>query len=440
MNMDIPAVLLVNLGTPLSPAPADVRKFLRTFLGDRRVVEIPPVLWKPLLEGIILRTRPKHSARLYQSIWDIGEVTGSPLQYWSERQRDALAGRLGESAHVTLAMRYSEPTIGDTLSELRDRGYRRVLVVPLYPQYAASTVASVNDEVARWLLAERDQMAVSVLHSYPDFPPYIEALALAVEKHWAEHGELDPSRGDRLVLSFHSIPMSVHKAGDPYRNECELTARLLAQRLHLDMGSLADTAGACPLDTSASTTNAVVTAGAARTSDVSRVDNAASAAAVTSSAANATDAADAARAADSLTAAGVVDTGTGGRGNVATAHGVTDAHNGGGDVNTAAAATRGECVVTYQSVFGPAQWIGPATIDTVRALGRAHARRVDVICPGFTADCLETLQEINMLNREEFVRAGGGQFHYIPWANAEQPWLAALEQLVRRELPTRSGD
>lgn len=388
MRMDIPAVLLVNLGTPANPTPAAVRTFLRTFLSDRRVVEMSPLLWRPILEGIILRVRPRHSAQLYQSVWNIDGITGSPLQYWSERQRDALAQRFGESVHVALAMRCSKPTIREALSDLRDQGYQQVLVVPLYPQYAASTVATVNDEVARWLLAERDHMAISVLHSYPDFPPYIEALALAVEKHWEAHGTLDCARGDRLLLSFHSIPLAVHKAGEPYRRECELTAQLLAQRLNLDIVTVE---GVCDESVTDSGKSGVDTAGPAN-GDTASGDG-------------------------------------GGRGDLGD----------GDECNILSDGGCGGLSVTFQSVFGPAKWIGPATIDTVRALGRAHAQRVDIICPGFTADCLETLQEINMLNREEFKRAGGGEFHYIPWANAEQPWLEALERLVRRELPARYG-
>ena len=328
-RLERPVVLLVNLGTPDSPAPADVRPFLRKFLGDPRIIEMPRAVWKPILEGIILRTRPKESGKLYESIWDLGEVQGSPLTYWSEQQRKAIADRLGDAAHVALAMRYSDPEVPAALDSLMDQGFHRVLVVPIYPQYSATTVAPIIDEVAHWLLKRRDQPEVRTLRSFPAAPAYISALAQALRCYWAEHGEPNFEAGDKLLLSFHSIPEAMSKAGDPYKEECELTAELLRAELGLEQAS---------------------------------------------------------------------------------------------------------AVTTYQSVFGPAKWIGPATIDTVQQLAEAGSRRVDVICPGFTSDCLETLQEIDMLNRETFMEAGGKEFHYIPWANAAEPWLDALEEQVRLRL------
>ena len=324
-----PAVLLVNLGTPESPEPRHVRTFLRTFLSDSRVIEMPKALWQPILEGIILRVRPKHSGELYQSVWDLGEVEGSPLAFWSERQLAELQNRLGVEAHVELAMRYSEPTIPHALSDLRARGFERILVVPMYPQYSATTTASIIDEVARWLLGQRDQPEIRTLRSFPESPAYVQAVAKAVEQYWTEHGQPDFAAGDRLLLSFHSIPEAMRKAGDPYHDECEASARLIRSAL-----------------------------------------------------------------------------------------GLQDEY----------------MLTTYQSVFGPAKWIGPATIDTVGELGAKGVKRVDVVCPGFTADCLETVQEIDMLNRDTFLEAGGQEFHYIPWGNGAEPWIDALEYEVRTRL------
>lgn len=330
-----PAVLLVNLGTPDSPAPADVRRFLRTFLTDRRVIEMHPMIWRPILEGIILRTRPKASGALYEEIW--GEksgagVVGSPLMHWSLAQTEALRTRLNGTADVFLAMRYSCPTVQDMLTKLQSLGYRQVLILPMYAQYSCTTVASIMDEVSRWLMESRNQIEIRTVRSFPDDPLYIDALAAAIERTWDTQGRPDFSAGDKLLLSFHSIPQSMSDDGDPYVTECYTTASALTQRL-----------------------------GIAGTDGVE---------------------------------------------------------------------------VTFQSVFGPAQWVGPATIDTVKKLGESGTRRIDVICPGFLADCLESVHEINILNRSEFVKAGGSNegFTYIPWANAEPAFIDALEGQVRSHL------
>ena len=319
-----PAVLIVNLGTPEEPTAKKVRPYLREFLSDRRVIETHPALWRPILEGVILRVRPKDSARKYASIW-LDE--GSPLMYWTQRQREELALALGEDVEVRIAMRYGEPGVQDELTRLHRDGFRRVLVLPVYPQYAASSAGTVVDEVARWILAARDQMEIRTIRSFPDSTPYIEALACALEDSWVRNGRPDFAAGDRLITSFHSIPQAMHEAGDPYRFECEETARLLRERLGLAEQDL---------------------------------------------------------------------------------------------------------LVCFQSVFGPAQWIGPATIDTVARLGKEGVRRLDVICPGFMADCLETLEEINILNRETFLEAGGREFHYAPWANDSQGCVATLHEQTLR--------
>ena len=334
-----PAVLLVNLGTPDSPAPADVRRFLRTFLTDRRIIEMHPMIWRPILEGIILRIRPKASGALYEEIW--GEkggvgVTGSPLMHWSLAQTEALRTRLDGTADVFLAMRYSTPTVPDMLTELQSQGYQQVLIVPMYAQYSCTTVASIMDEVSRWLMKTRNQIEIRTLRSFPDDPLYIEALATAIERTWNTQGRPDFSAGDKLLLSFHSIPQSMSDDGDPYVAECYTTAKALTERLRMA--------------------------------------------------------------------------------------GSDGAENG--------------VEVTFQSVFGPAKWVGPATIDTVKKLAESGTHRIDVVCPGFLADCLESVHEINILNREEFVKAGGPDegFTYIPWANAEPAFIDALEGQVRSRL------
>ena len=327
-----PALILANLGTPAEPRPRAVRSFLREFLSDRRVVEMHPLLWRPVLEGIILRVRPRASAAKYATVWRPGEETsrsGSPLMHYSERQGELLQQELGESVQVRIAMRYGQPALRRVMGELMEAGCRRIALLPLYPQYAASSAGTVVDEAARFILASRNQPELRTVRSFETAPAYIEALATALEQHWRVHGRPDPAAGERLLLSFHSIPQAMHDAGDPYRAECERTVELLSQRLNLPDG-LAQ--------------------------------------------------------------------------------------------------------LTFQSVFGPAAWIGPATIDAVGELGSAGCPRLDVICPGFLSDCLETLEEINQLNRETFTTAGGGSFHYIPWGNDSDGAIATLAEQARNVL------
>lgn len=317
-----PAVLIVNLGTPEAATAKKVRPYLREFLSDRRVIEMSPALWRPILEGIILRVRPKDSAEKYASIWT---PEGSPLMHWTLRQRDELAERLGQDVEVRVAMRYGKPGIQSELDRLYKDGFRKVLIFPLYPQYAASSAGTVVDEVARWTLAARDQLEIRTIRSFPEAPAYVDALCSAIEKSWSENGRPDFQAGDKLITSFHGIPKAMHEGGDPYRYECEATAARVRERLGL---------------------------------------------------------------------------------------------------------TEDQLMVTFQSVFGPAEWLKPATIDTVEELGKNGTRRVDVICPGFMADCLETLEEINILNRDTFTGAGGSEFHYIPWANDSEGCINVLEEQV----------
>lgn len=322
-----PAVVLLNLGTPDAPTPSAVRRYLRQFLSDRRVVEMHPALWRPVLEAFVLTSRPRSSAAKYASVWT---DEGSPLLVHSRAQRDGVAAALAsEGVEVRTAMTYGSPSVAEVLDELANLGRRRVLVVPMFAQYSGSSTAAALDAVHRHALAARDQPELRLVRSYPDDPGYVEALAVAVEKSWAGRGRPDPDAGDRLLLSYHSIPAAMVAAGDPYPAECARTTAALADRLGLP----------------------------------------------------------------------------------------------------------GEAVVeTFQSVFGPAEWIGPATIDTVARLARSGTRRLDVLCPGFAADCLETLEEIDMLNREAFHAAGGAEFTYVPWGNGEQAWIDALTDIVRTHL------
>ncbi len=318
------AVLLVNLGTPDAATASALRRYLAEFLSDPRVVEIPRALWWLILHGIILRTRPKRSAVKYASVW---MPEGSPLAVWSQRQADAVAAQLasrGHSVSVRLAMRYGNPSLPSTLDALRAEGATRVLVLPLYPQYAAATTASVVDKVMQWAARSRRLPELRFVAEYHDDPGYITALAQGARAHWAEHG-----RGDKLLLSFHGVPERSLHLGDPYHCQCHKTARLLAAEL----GLKAD-----------------------------------------------------------------------------------------------------EVVVTFQSRFGKAQWLQPYTEATLRSLAASGLKRIDVMCPGFVADCLETLEEINQEAREAFLTAGGQQFSYVACLNDSVPWIEALSTLTERHL------
>jgi ferrochelatase len=331
-NQERTAVLWCNLGSPDEPTAAAVRPYLADFLGDPRVVEIPRALWAPILHGIILRTRPAKSAAKYASIWT---PEGSPLKVWTQKQAKLLAGWLGERGHrvtVREAMRYGSPSIAAQLDALKAEGATRVLVLQAYPQYSATTTASVVDAVHAWGARVRRLPEFRFVNQYHDDPLYIEALAASVTRHWKDHG-----RPDQLLMSFHGIPERNIKLGDPYQAQCLATAGLLAERLQL---------------------------------------------------------------------------------------------------------AREQYRVTFQSRFGRARWLEPYTEPTLRELGTAGVARVDVMCPGFPADCLETLEEIAMEGREAFLHAGGKEFHYIPCLNDSREWITALAGIAERHLggwPTRSG-
>lgn len=327
------ALLLINLGTPDAPTTSAVRRYLREFLSDPRVVELPRVLWWPILNGIILNTRPKKSAEKYAAIWT---SDGSPLKFHTEKQAKLLRGRLGQSGHtlrVDYAMRYGAPSIPDTLGRLRAEGVTRILLLPLYPQYSASTTATAFDAAFAWAAGMRDQPELRTVRSFPVDPGYIEALAASVREHWMKHGRPDSSY--RLVMSFHGIPERSVDRGDPYRDECLATARLLADALNLD-----------------------------------------------------------------------------------------------GNRHT----------VSFQSRFGPARWLQPYTAATLQELGKQKTKRVDIICPGFPSDCLETLEEIAIEGKSTFLTAGGTDYFQIPCLNERDDWIRALERLALQHLqgwPTR---
>lgn len=326
------AILLCNLGTPQSPTPAALRRYLAEFLSDPRVVEIPRLLWWLILHGVILRVRPARSARKYASIWT---EQGSPLLVWTELQAKLLRGYLGERGHhvsVRTAMRYGEPSIAAGLDELKREGATRILVLPLYPQYSGPTTASVIDAVGAWARKVRALPELRFVNRYHDDPGYIAALAKRVTDHWMIHG-----RPDRLVLSFHGVPQRTLLLGDPYHCECHVTARLLTERLGLK---------------------------------------------------------------------------------------------------------REDVLVTFQSRFGKARWLEPYTEPTLKALAAGGVQRVDVMCPGFTSDCLETLEEINVEARHAFLTAGGKEFNYIACLNDQHEWIAALADVAIRHLqgwPTQAG-
>lgn len=319
------AVLLVNLGTPDAPTPAAVRRYLAQFLSDPRVIEIPRALWLPILHGFILSTRPRKSARKYASIWSEG---GSPLRVHTERQARLLRDYLGLQVHspftVDFAMRYGAPSIPDTLARLKSEGCDRILVMPMYPQYAASTTASVLDEVAAYLRRVRNVPEIRVVKHFHDHPAYIGALAQLVRDHWAKSG-----RPDKLVMSFHGLPRYTQVRGDPYHRECQETARLLAGELDL-----------------------------------------------------------------------------------------AESH----------------WQIAFQSRFGAAEWLEPYTASVLADCGRRSLHRVDVVCPGFVADCLETLEEIGIEGKSIFLGAGGREFHLLPCLNERDDWIRSLATIVREHL------
>ncbi|WP_206419761.1 ferrochelatase [Minwuia thermotolerans] len=317
-------VLLVNLGTPDGADVPSVRRYLREFLGDPRVIEVPRAIWFVILNLFILTLRPPKTARAYRKVWVI-ETDEGPLRYHTRRLTEALAGRFeGGRVAVDHAMRYGNPSIPDVLTRLKAGGCDRILVAPLYPQYSATTTATVVDKVGEALRGMRWQPTIRVVPPYYDDPAHIEALAKSIEADFAAHG-----RPDALVASFHGLPKDYFEKGDPYHCHCAKTARLLRERL--GMGSE-------------------------------------------------------------------------------------------------------DFRLTFQSRFGPREWLQPYTDETLAALPAEGARSVAAVMPGFPADCVETLEEIAIEGRKTFEDAGGTAFRTIPCLNDSDVHVDMMETIVRREL------
>ena len=322
-------VLLTNVGSPAAPTTGALRAYLAQFLGDERVIEYSPWLWRPLLHGVILNTRPRRSARLYRRIWT---AAGSPQVVILQRQAAALQAALaavtpatpGGGVVVAAGVCYGEPSIAAALRQLDAANARRVLVMPLYPQYSATTTAAALDAVFAELRTWRRLPELRTVNRYGDHPAYIAALAAAIREAWAGDG-----RPDRLLLSFHGIPRDYADKGDPYPDECRQTARLLADALALDDDAWA---------------------------------------------------------------------------------------------------------ATFQSRFGPSEWLQPYTAETLAAWGREGLARVDAVCPGFSADCLETIDEIGAEGAAIFHEAGGGQLRYLPALNDRPDHIAALADIALAHL------
>lgn len=317
-------VLLVNLGTPDAPAAPAIRRYLSEFLSDPRVIEIPQWIWQFILQGIILRIRPRKLVPRYAGIW---LENGSPLTVYSQAQADRVQDLLtgqGHNVQVVLAMRYGNPSVAQGIEALRAKGCERILTVPMYPQYAASTTATAVDAVCTYAARLRNQPELRFVKRYPTLPAYIQAMADKVRALWQSQG-----KPDRLLLSFHGLPQRTINQGDPYHRDCMDTAAALRERLGED-GHLVH--------------------------------------------------------------------------------------------------------VSFQSRFGAEKWLQPYTEPTLKAWAEQGVRRVDVMCPGFLADCLETLEEIQVECQEAFLHAGGEQFRYIECLNDDETWAHGLTGLVKQHL------
>ena len=328
-SSDSTGILLVNLGTPDAPTTTAVRRFLKQFLSDPRVIEYPRLLWWLILNGVILRIRPSRSAAAYREIWT---EDGSPLLLHSRNLVDNVRARLATRAdcHVELGMTYGKPSIASAIDRLQSAGARRLLVLPLYPQYSGTTTASVFDAVSNKLQTMRWVPETRFINQYHDEDGYIHALATSIREYWQEHG-----RGDHLLLSFHGVPKYTLDGGDPYYCQCQKTGRLVAEALELDQG---------------------------------------------------------------------------------------------------------EWTLSFQSRVGREEWLQPYTDATVAELGKGGISRLDVACPGFSTDCLETLEEIAMQNAGFFTAAGGDSLHYVPALNARADHSEFLARLVERHIAGWEAD
>jgi ferrochelatase len=318
-------VLLLNLGTPDAPTPAALRRYLRQFLSDRRVIEIPRLIWWPLLNGIILNTRPRKSARKYASIWT---EKGSPLLVHTVEQTEALRIKLAESGYadvvVECAMRYGNPSVDSAMQSLKQQHVDRLLLLPLYPQYSAASTASALDAAFINLMQQRNVPAIRTVRHFHDDPAYIRALAQHIQAQWQQDGPPQV-----LLMSFHGMPAATLQRGDPYYCECLKTGRLLAEALQLP---------------------------------------------------------------------------------------------------------KERYRITFQSRFGRSKWLQPYTAATLKQLGQEKTTRLDVVCPGFVSDCLETLEEIAIEGKELFKMHGGGDYRYLSCLNNNTDWIGALASIVTTQI------
>ncbi|MFY0701854.1 MAG: ferrochelatase [Bermanella sp.] len=310
------AVVMVNLGTPDAPTAKAVRRYLKEFLWDDRVIKRNPIWWL-VLNGIVLTLRPKRVAKLYESIWD-GD---SPIRTIGLKQQEKLQAMLGEDVHVELAMTYGNPSFVTCLEKLNTQGFENIVVLPLYPQYSATTTAAIFDQVANFIKKSRDMPSIHLIKDYHKNDSYINALANKIDAFWQEHG-----RAEKLLFSFHGIPKSYVEKGDPYRKQVEHSVKLLVEKLNLK---------------------------------------------------------------------------------------------------------ESEYQLCFQSRFGPTEWLQPYTDKTLEAWGKDGIRSVDVVCPAFSADCLETLEEIAEENKEIFMENGGEQYRYIPALNESDEHVAMMAELVK---------
>ena len=319
-------ILLANLGTPDAPTAKALRPYLQQFLMDRRVVEIPRFIWCWILHCIILVIRPKKSAAKYAQVWT---NDGSPLLVHAQKQTQLLRGFLAQKVKspfmIELGMSYGNPSMKSAIESLRAQHCDRILVFPLYPQYAASSTASAMDALFRVLLKTRNQPAVRSIRSYHDHPAYIAALAESVQKHWQING----GKSNKLVMSFHGVPKVHLTSGDPYHCQCHKTGRLLAEALGL---------------------------------------------------------------------------------------------------------SKDDYLIAFQSRFGKQEWLKPYLASTLEELGKANTKRIDIICPGFSSDCLETLEEIAMEGKHIFQSNGGGEYNYIPALNENEAWIHAMTDIALENL------
>jgi ferrochelatase len=316
------AVVLVNLGTPESPDAAAVRRFLKPFLSDRRVVEVPRPIWMLILHGFILPFRPASVAKVYQELWQ--EHGDSPLRIITVEQEQALQRLLGDAVTVRHAMTYGAPGIQQTIEQLQSTGHEQIVVIPMYPQYSASTTAAVYDQLARYTLATRDIADVQCIKYYYDHVLYRKAMFESVERFWQDKG-----KGDHLLMSYHGIPKSYVDKGDPYQKHCIQTSENLASDLNLNKALWS---------------------------------------------------------------------------------------------------------YSFQSRLGRAEWLKPYTIEHIEALARQGVKKLDVVCPSFSADCIETLDEIINENGEVFKAAGGEELRLIPCLNSDSLHIELLAALAQSRL------